>query len=131
MPYNFILMRTRPLARIISPVGAVLHALDPRGAAINFVEDNLISIATAGYMCELASLIGEYGLTHLISCDEDIMLLLMILSVLCLLLGRDGSMLEAVPSSVMNWDELSLLDNLPGGLNILAMTLHVPFMCLL
>ena len=131
MPYNFILMRTRPLARIISPVGAVLHALDPSGVAINFVEDNLISIATAGYMCELASLIGEYGLTHLISCDEDIMLLLMIISSLCFFLGHDISMLEAVPSSVMNWDELSLLDNLPGGLNILAVTLYVPFMCLL
>ena len=131
MPYNFILMRTRPLARIISPVGAVLHALDPSGVAINFVEDNLISIATDGYMCELASLIGEYGLTHLISCDEDIMLLLMIISSLCFFLGHDISMLEAVPSSVMNWDELSLLGNLPGGLYILAMTLHMLFLHLL
>ena len=102
MPYNFILMRTRPLARIISPVGAVLHALDPSGVAINFVEDNLISIATAGYMCELASLIGEYGLTHLISCDENIMLRFMLLCVLCFFLPRGGSMLDAVPSSLVD-----------------------------
>ena len=80
----------------------VLRGIDLRGAAVDFVENHLTYVPMAAYVWELASLIGEHGFMHLISCDENIMLRFMLLCVLCFFLPRGGSMLDAVPSSLVD-----------------------------
>ena len=58
------------------PFRSVFHWLDPGGIAINFMDNHLVVVSTAGGMGELSSLVREHCVPGIVSCNEKIAFLL-------------------------------------------------------
>ena len=54
----------------------VFHCFDPGGIAVNFMDNHLVVVATAGGMGELSGLVGEHCVPGIVSCNENILFLL-------------------------------------------------------
>ena len=53
---------------------SVFHCFDPGGIAVNFMDNHLVVVATAGGMGDLSGLIGGHCIPGIVSCNEKIVL---------------------------------------------------------